>query len=178
MSEDAHLSNKGKEYLKDIASEVNSLNNMIQDMIDLAGLNAGTIHLEHNALDINEVCREAFEHNINKLKANNIGCNLDLPSERVEFYGDKKWLEKLLINVLAYCALHTHHNQQIDLSLKIVEKNINITFASCGLFLDDKIQNPINIELPLAQSICKLCGGSLEFSKDAIICILPIYMNE
>lgn len=179
LTNSENLSLKTKEYLTYISTEAKKLNNMIQDMIDLASLNAGITQLELQGINLEELLQIALKNTESILRANNINCNLnyDIPKNMV-FYGDRKRIVQLLINVLSYCALHAIHNHPIELNINYTKNIVCFTFITAGLVRD----TDNSIELPLAQSICKLWGGTLQFIKsndsEQILCNLPLLCKE
>lgn len=178
LSSDAlNLNKKAKEYLGDIAIEAQKLNNMIQDMIDLASLNAGIMQLEVEEVNIKELCLVAYNSAQTLLLANNIGFDLNYKINDLEFYGDKKRIKQLLTSILSYCALHAPHNKAIELKVTYSNKFVYFKFIAADLVHDLSNEVHSQIELPLARSICELCSGTLEFIKEQdseiIICSLP-----
>lgn len=172
-----NLNQKAKEYLADIAIEAQKLNNMIQDMIDLASLNAGIMQLEVEKVNIKDLSLAAYDSAQTLLLANNIGFELNYDINDLDFYGDKKRIKQLLTSILSYCALHAPHNKAIELKINHHNKSVYVKFITKDLVHDLDNEMHSQIELPLARSICELCGGTLEFIKEQnseiIMCKLP-----
>lgn len=157
-----------KSYLQDIASESQRLNNMIQDMIDLASLNAGIMQLTIEQFNLKNLISEIYTDVETILLANNIGFKVNSKLDDHNFYGDKKRLKQLIVNILSYYALHTIHNDAIIFEITKDNKQLTLKFMAPIVLHEEKGQ----IALPLARSICNLWGGSFELNADKIICCL------
>jgi len=95
------LAPKQREYLEYVTVSSNTLLALINNILDLATIDAGRMHLNLETVDIRQTMREAAEGVQDRLV--NTGLKLDIraPADIGSFIADSKRLKQILFNLLA-----------------------------------------------------------------------------
>ncbi len=160
------LGEKQKEYTKAIKTSGNSLNLLINDILDLAKVDAGKMTFEKQPFDIRKSIRAMLHSFDLKIKEKNLALVSEYAPEIPEMLvGDSSKLNQIILNLMSNAIKFTHKGE-IRLSVKIKKenkKNISIEFAitDTGIGIaDDKINTVFNLFEQAEINISNFYGGT------------------
>ena len=160
------LGEKQKEYTKAIKTSGNSLNLLINDILDLAKVDAGKMTFEKQPFDIRKSIRAMLHSFDLKIKEKNLALVSEYDPEIPEMLvGDSPRLNQIILNLMSNAIKFTHKGE-IRLSVKIKKenkKNISIEFAitDTGIGIaDDKINTVFNLFEQAEVNISNAYGGT------------------
>jgi CheY-like chemotaxis protein/two-component sensor histidine kinase len=93
------------------------LERLVDDLLDVARIERGSIHLERRPLDMRSVVRDVTEANAPIMAERRHRLALDLPNEPVPVEGDNTRLAQVVCNLLGNAAKYTPDGGRIRVSL-------------------------------------------------------------
>jgi len=177
------LSPRQNEYVHDIGSSGRHLLEVINDVLDLAKIEAGRMDLRDEMLDVGGLVADCTR--LLRERARNAGVKLE---ERVQpalkLYGDVLALKKILTNLLSNAVKFTE-NGRVTVDARIDAAGacvISVADTGCGMTPDEmeKAKEPFGqvdstlsrrhqgtgLGLPLAVSLAERMGGRLEIDSE------------
>ena len=162
-----------------IDRQVGQISRLVDDLLDLSRVTAGTIKLVSKTVDLREAVTRAVETSMPLIKSRRHNLEQDLPAEPVIITGDLARLTQILTNLLNNAALYTPNRGQIKLSLEVVNGRARIQVIDNGegippdhlesifnLFTQgerpsDRAQTGLGIGLSLARQLVEMQAGTL-----------------
>lgn len=163
-----------------IRRQVRHMSGLIDDLLDAARVNRGTIRLERVPLDLHTLVHQAIEQSEALLKTMGHSVELDLPADRLTIDGDAKRVVQILVNVLNNAAKYTPSGGRIRIVARAVAGQAEIQISDNGIGMDsatlerafdlfaqadremDRQQGGLGIGLALVQKLVDLHGGQVE----------------
>ena len=122
------LNEKQQRYLGMISESGNHLLSLINDILDLAKIEAGQIVLNINEVKVQEVCQASLRM-INEL-AHKKNQQVRLEVDEIEaFWGDERRLKQILVNLLSNAVKFTPQNGMIGLEVRGDRKEKQVMFT-------------------------------------------------
>jgi signal transduction histidine kinase len=175
---------KIREYARDIHSSGQHLLNVINDILDIARIEAGSLDLREEWTDVRslvemplDVCRQRIAENSLTLKVN---VEANLP----DLYCDGRLVLQMLINLLSNAAKFTPQGGQITVSVATdANQDLLMSVADTGIGIapehvadalapfrqeDNELQRRYDgtgLGLPLSKAFIELHGGSLSLES-------------
>lgn len=158
-----------QQYLDDVEFEAGRLQVTLDDTIDLVNLNDGVIKLANEALDIALICNAAAAQAEQRLAANSLSCDFELPQLSHNFYGDSKRITQLLTSILRYISLYAPSGEQIKIKIMANDSLCSFNFyTSAALPFNAEDSAAFSrIDLSLARSLLELLKGKISFKQAA-----------
>lgn len=177
-----------KKYAHIIKSNVESLNNLIQEIIDFRRMETGNKTCLIETCDINEICNEIMEAFADIAEENKINFSLQI-APSVTWNSDKSCLNKILNNLISNAFKYTSTNGDIrinvdtennELVIKVYnsgkgirEEDMHLIFNRYSI-LDNIKQNSIKglssrngLGLSICKSMVELLDGRIEIESQA-----------
>lgn len=175
------LSDKEKQYLDDILQSGHYLLTLINDVLDLSQIDAGSFELDEEDLDIHEILTQAEtiirpiseKQRVKIDRGSVISCKPHIRSDSVR-------VNQILLNLLSNAVKHSPEGGQVLLSTNIVAPNrvrLSVTDSGSGIAPKDQevIFNPftrlhgnsmttndgIGIGLAISKRLAEQLGGSI-----------------
>jgi len=118
-------------FLKDNYRQLGKLNEMIQNILKLAKLDASAIEFYKRDDNLNKTLEEVIE-SLNPLaKDNNINLSLKL-NNNIIFKHDRFWMQEALTNIIKNCIEHTLSNGEVKIELTETPIYYKITVEDSG----------------------------------------------
>jgi len=133
---------KQKDYLNIVRDEVMRLNRLVNDLLDLAKMESGEIHLMFSNFNINELIRRCIiklEHLITE-KELEVTVNFD---EETFVSADLDAIERVLINLIHNAVKFTPNKGIIGINTIIDADRLIISVADTGIGIDKEELNMI-----------------------------------
>ncbi len=133
-----------REFLKDIDSEVDRLNNIIEDLLSLVDMDQEKLQLNYEVVSLNKLISGVI-HSLKPLaKKNDININLH-KSKDVNIDIDKSKIQQALMNIISNGIKYTHKGGKINIwvysendfsVIKIVDNGMGIPGESIPFIFD------------------------------------------
>jgi signal transduction histidine kinase len=174
-----------KEYIDEIDSASNTLLQLIDDLLDISGMEYGANLLTEaviNVKDVLNVIVQTVEYNAS-LKEQAFIVYLD-PEIPASLIGDDKRLKQVITNLLANAVKYTPEHGEVCLDVRVINDEINsvtlqfdITDNGIGISKEHqanlfdifeqvdgsvtRVQSGVGIGLALSKRIVEMMGGSI-----------------
>jgi signal transduction histidine kinase len=175
------LEAKPKEYLKAIFDSTQRLKQLIDNIIDVASLDAGVVSLKAKPFDIAKAIDDIRE-NVNKLaRKKNITLNLMIEDNIGEMIGDKERIEQVIETVINNSIMMSENSSEVTATIRSSGENIllisedfgdGIPESEMGFIFDQfyKIQSDAahttGLSLYLAKRLIELHGGYIAVDSE------------
>lgn len=170
-----------KEFLHESRTQIERLAWLTNNLLDLSRLDAGIIELDlqfNPALDLINSVISGFEHSI---KEKNIDIYIDQSARSKDIYGDRGRIEIALRNILDNAFKYSPQGGRIDISLKQVNGEIQLSVADKGSgihpedlpYIFDRFYRGVDHQQPgsglglaIVKSIMEAHGGRVEVESE------------
>ncbi len=134
------LNERQKGYTSDIQDASNKLLDLVNNILDLATLEAGFMALERSDCDIQNMLQHVLDMVQDWARKGGINLSLDTPSDIGSINADKSRLQQAIINVIRNSIAFTPEGGEINLTAKQHKSNIHfiIKDTGSGIAAEDK----------------------------------------
>jgi signal transduction histidine kinase len=186
---------KQAEYLDYITASTNSLFALINNILDLATIDAGAMTLELGPVDIHKAIDDAAEGIQDRLARDRIALKVDLDPDIGSFVGDGSRVVQVLYNLLANAVGFSPQDATITLSARRTEHNVTFAVTDLGPGIPSDVKDKVfdwfeshsngsrhrgaGLGLPLVKSFVELHGGRVRVDSivgrgTTVTCDFPI----
>lgn len=128
---------KQRDYLVIVRDETNRLNRLVNDLLDLAKMEAGEIKLSIKPFDINELMRLCVIKNETLITSKNLEIEADFENENTFVLGDRDSIERVIINLLHNAVKFSNNKGKIILETVKNKDKILISVKDQGIGIDE-----------------------------------------
>jgi signal transduction histidine kinase len=162
-----------REFLSDIKRSTNNISFLVQSLLTLSKLDAGTIKFNLKNENLKSIFDDCIQNNTVLAEIKNVN-TINICDETIEICCDYKWICEAISNILKNCIEHTQENGEVKLSAernKLYTKII-ISDNGTGIYPDDlphiferfykgknSNDDSVGIGLALAKEIVEKNGG-------------------
>jgi signal transduction histidine kinase len=189
------LTPKQAEYLNYITTSTNSLFALINNILDLATIDAGAMTLELGPVDIRKTIDTAAEGIQDRLARDRIELKIDADPNIGSFIADGSRVLQVLYNLLANAVGFSPKDSTITLSAKRTEYNVVFAVTDSGPGIPPEVKEKVfdwfeshsngsqhrgaGLGLPLVKSFVELHGGNVNLDSivgrgTTVTCDFPI----
>jgi signal transduction histidine kinase len=186
---------KQSEYLNYITTSTNSLFALINNILDLATIDAGAMTLELGPVDIRKTIEAAAEGIQDRLATDRIELKVDIDPNIGNFVGDQRRVVQVLYNLLANAVGFSPQDATVGLSARRTEHNVIFTVTDSGPGIPPDVKDKVfdwfeshsngskhrgaGLGLSLVKSFVELHGGKVDFNSivgegTTVTCNFPI----
>jgi len=112
------LSEKQKEYVQGIHQSSQHLMHLINDILDLASVEAGYMRLDVSKFDIQAMMNSVLLLLAERAREHEIGIKLECPAKMGKMTGDETRLKQVLYNLLSNAVNFSESGQKVTLGVK------------------------------------------------------------
>lgn len=112
------LNERQREYLEHIATSSSVLLTIVNDILDLATVDAGIMQLDVTTVDVHALVAEAGEQIASRLKENGLSLDVDLSAAPAQMSGDPQRLKQILFKLLMNAANFAPEGSTITLACR------------------------------------------------------------
>ena len=187
------------EYVQGIFDSSQHLLQLVNDILDLATIEAGHMQLELGAFNIGGMLASLLTLTHQRLRTENVSLDFDCPNDLGEMVGDEQRIKQVIFHLLSNAIKFTPTGGKVTLNASRDSDAISIIVADtgAGIAIEDQThifdkfwrreraplqQAGTGLGLPLVKSFVDLHGGRVEVesspeSGTRVTCILPINAN-
>jgi signal transduction histidine kinase len=129
---------KQNEYLTIVRDETIRLNRLVNDMLDLARMEAGEMELVYKTFNINELIRRTIIKLESLIIEKDIGIDAYFEEEETFCYADQDAIERVVYNLLHNAIKFTDKNGKIDITVKPHKDKIYVSIEDNGIGINKK----------------------------------------
>ncbi|PIR39671.1 MAG: hypothetical protein COV35_03990 [Alphaproteobacteria bacterium CG11_big_fil_rev_8_21_14_0_20_39_49] len=178
------LNLKQKDYVKSIINSSSELMTLINDVLDLASMEAGYMTLDVKEFDICSMLNSISKIVSLKCKKEGISLSVKCPKNIGKLLGDEKRLKQVIFNLLSNSIKFTDKGGKIIISAeKGTKGELTFSVADNGIGISKKIKNKVfdrfftsdnslksknsgtGLGLSVAKSIVELHGGKIKIES-------------
>ena len=177
------LNDRYREYIRDIADSGDHLLALINDLLDIARLDAGEVHLSEDIFTVDDVIQEACRMVAGDADAAKIILDIHPANGLPAIRADHRRIRQVLLNLIANAIKFTPADGWITLSATLENGDLVITVADTGIGIaqkdipkalelfgqvDGKLSRQyggVGLGLPLAKQIMELHDGWLRLTS-------------
>jgi len=160
--------------------QLTHLNRLVDDLLDMARIKSGHIHLQWEALDLRDAVTGAIEHSQAGIEAQGQQLTVEQADVPLPVYGDRVRLVQVMTNLLHNACKYTPNGGQIRVRTHLVDGRAEVRVRDSGIGIapellerifdlfargpqrTGEIQSGLGLGLTLARRIMTLHGGSVE----------------
>jgi signal transduction histidine kinase len=188
------LSEKQREYVGHITASSTALLAIIDDILDLATIDAGAMQLELGEVDIRAAMAEAAEGIRDRLAERSIELDLKAPANIGSFIADKRRVRQILFNLMSNAIGFSPPGETVTLTAERQKDKVVFRVIDTGPGIPPEIKKRIfglfesyprgsrhrgaGLGLAIVRSLIALHGGSVSIESEpgqgtVVSCIFP-----
>jgi signal transduction histidine kinase len=189
------LTEKQAEYLNYITTSTNALLAIINNILDLATIDAGAMTLNLGPIDIRKAIDAAAEGIQDRLARDHMTLRVDADDDIGKFIGDERRVIQVLYNLLANAVGFSPQHATVTLSAKRSDRNVIFTVTDAGPGIPPDVKDKVfdwfeshsngsrhrgaGLGLSLVRSFVELHGGKVQVDSivgkgTTVTCQFPI----
>lgn len=170
---------KQKEFISIIEIQISKIKWLVENLLKLSKLDAGTIKFKKEKIDVLSVITKSLSPFLVQMEMKNI--SLETTINDFSFTGDLNWTSEAVENIIKNCIEHTDDNGKLNIETGVtnIYSYIKITDNGCGIKKKDlphiferfyqgenSSKESVGIGLALAKTIIDNQGGSIEVTSE------------
>ncbi len=124
---------KQKDYLNIVLDEIRRLSRLVNNLLDLAKMEAGQHEVVIQDFDINELLRTTIIKFENRITKKDIHIKASFENEKCQVKGDVDSIQRVITNLFDNAIKFTEQYQEINVSVKLKGKKVYITIRNNGI---------------------------------------------
>lgn len=132
------VSDEQREFLKDVHDSAVHLLGLINDVLDLSRIEAGTLELEMGGFPLRVLLQEVMGMMKEKAAKQGVELSLDAPDDIGELVADEKKIRQALVNLLGNAIKFTLEGGNAGIAASRLEKEIQVTVWDTGIGIAEK----------------------------------------
>jgi signal transduction histidine kinase len=171
------LTDRQRDYLNDIRLSGRTLLAIIDDILDLATIDAGTLELKLSTVKVQDVIEQAVQGVAERLKQSDIELDIEIEAGIDEFTADGRRVTQILYNLLSNAIGFSEDGGKIGLSCGRRKSMIAFAVEDQGVGIPDDYQQTVfdrfesrshgsrhrgaGLGLSIVKSLAELHGGTV-----------------
>jgi signal transduction histidine kinase len=193
------LNPRQRDYINDIMRSSSSLLAILNDILDLASIDTGSLELTPEVVDIRSTIEAAMRGLEDRLAKSSLTIRIDAPDDIGTFVADGKRVRQILFNLLSNAVGFSSEGQTIEVAAR--KRGGDVVFHvrdhGCGIppeiqaHIFDRFESHthgtrhrgVGLGLSIVRSFVELHGGRIELSSTpgegtTVTCIFPNVRRE
>jgi len=157
---------------------------LVDDLLDLAGIDSGRLSLEREPLDVAPLVERVVARHAATVRDRRQALQVDVPRERLRIAGDADRIEQMLSILLGNASKHTPVNGRIAIAARAADGMAEISVADSGAGIERDLQpllfdlfdkagdaasgapQRLGTGLAIVARLARLHGGSVEATSE------------
>ncbi|HKD95665.1 MAG TPA: HAMP domain-containing sensor histidine kinase, partial [Gaiellaceae bacterium] len=172
-----NLNERQLAYVEDVLEAGKHLLSLINDVLDLAKIEAGKMELELSAVAVPELLRSAVSMHSESADRGGLALSLTTEPEQITITADERRVRQIAFNLLSNAVKFTPAGGHVDVSARLDDQQVEIAVADTGPGIpaadletifeefeqttDGKQADGTGLGLPLSRKLVELHGGRL-----------------
>lgn len=172
------LNERQRDYLGHIASSSSELETIVDDILDLATVDAGIMELDIKEVAIEQTVRSAADLVAERLREHRIGLRIESDGAPASFFGDENRIRQVLFNLLSNAANYAPEGSTILLACARAPSGVMFSVHDDGPGIPEDVIDTIfkrfeprtnggrrrgaGLGLSIVKSFVELHGGTVE----------------
>ena len=127
------LNAKQADYVDDVLSSGQHLLNLINDILDLAKVEAGRMELQPTSFALPEVLENALSMVRERATRQGVSLSTAIDASVGPFEGDERKVKQIIFNLLSNAVKFTPDGGQVKLAAKVLEQEVEISVRDTGV---------------------------------------------
>lgn len=170
---------KQKEFISIIETQISKIKWLVENLLKLSKLDAGTIKFKKDNIDVSSVITKSLSPFLVQMEMKNI--SLETTINDFDFVGDLNWISEAVENIIKNCIEHTSNGGKLNIETGVTNifSYIKISDNGCGIKKKDlphiferfyqgenSSKESVGIGLALSKIIIENQGGSIEVTSE------------
>ncbi len=187
------LNTRQQEYASAIVQSSQRLISLINDILDLATIEAGYMELDVQQVDVDEMMQDLYTIAHERAHSRGIHLELDCPPETGSIQGDGRRIKQALFNLLSNALNFTPDGGRVRLVARRKSDALCLAVSDTGIGIPPETQGQVfdrftrahsrksgaGLGLALVKSLIELHGGTVEIESwpdegTRVVCHLPL----
>ena len=189
------LTERQREYVDHIGSSSSVLLTIVNDILDLATVDAGIMELDIGEVSVDQVIANAVELVSDRLAEHSIGVRVEAGRAPKSFHGDENRVRQILFNLLSNAANYAPENSEIVLACEASDEGVIFSVHDDGPGMPEEILDTVfrrfetrqaggrrrgaGLGLSIVKSFVELHGGTVSIDSGAgrgttVTCWFPL----
>ena len=172
------LNNRQREYVEHISTSSLTLLTIVNDILDLATVDAGIMELDVSDVPVREAVAAAGERVAERMREHNIALQVDIADDVGSFRGDANRVHQVLFNLLSNAANYAPENSVVGLNARLDGDHILFSVHDNGPGMPKEVLDTVfkrfqshsnggrrrgaGLGLSLVKSFVELHGGTVD----------------
>ena len=176
------LNERQQEYSSGILEASGQFLSMINDMLDLASIQAGHLHVDMEPFRIADAIDSVLEKYRERAQRRQIRLRVDIARSLSEMVSDQRRVEQILGNLISNAVKFTPPGGEVVISVSNVEDTVEISVEDNGIGIPEEEQERVfetfrtsdrhtrrgaGLGLALVRSLMELMGGSVALQSES-----------
>lgn len=122
-----------KEFCNIITDETNRLSRLVDHLLTVGQLEAGSLVIQQHSLDPVRILEEAIEYARPQISAAGLTLQTEISPKLRKIIGDKDKLHAVLVNLIGNAAKYTPGGGKLRISAKLRQDMVEISFEDSGI---------------------------------------------
>lgn len=167
-----------------ITRQVKHMTSLVDDLLDVSRVTRGLVRLENEYVDVKSAVSSAVEQARPLIEARRHNLTVKSDSAHASIKGDRTRLAQVIVNLLNNAAKYTPQGGEIDLSIRVVDAQVEISIKDNGIGMEDtlvphvfelftqaertsdRVQGGLGIGLSLVHTLVSLQGGTVTATSE------------
>jgi signal transduction histidine kinase len=177
------LNDKQAEYVSDIHSSGKHLLSLINDILDLSKVEAGSMQLDRSEFDVPSALENAMTLVRERAQRQGVQLHLRIEDDVQTFFADERRFKQVMLNLLSNAVKFTPAGGRVDVTARRVGGALQVAVADTGVGIAPQDQQAVfeqfrqvgddvtrkaegtGLGLALTQRLVELHGGTLELDS-------------
>lgn len=186
---DAHfgaLNDKQAEYIQDILESGQHLLALINDILDLAKVEAGRVDLSIAPVALAQTVENCVDLVRERARNSQVNIKVDINPETPEVPADERRIKQILFNILSNAVKFTPPGGEIDVETRIEGDAVHVSVRDTGIGIEESDRDKVfeefqqidnnysreyagtGLGMPLSKKLVEMHGGAMWFTSEGV----------